>query len=87
MKDFLGQELAVGDHVLVGSAFGQQRGFRMGQIVKFSPKMVQVDTGRKRYVLLDVTARKTDSYYPQDLVKVLPEQMTWYMLNRGKDNG
>lgn len=84
MKDFLGQELAVGDHVIVGSAFGQQRGFRMGKVVKFSPKMVQVDTGKTRYILVDTQAKKLDSFYPQDLIKVSPEQMTWYMLNRGK---
>lgn len=78
MKDFLGQELAVGDHVIVGSAFGQQRGFTIGHIVKFSPKMVQVDTSR--------WDKKPNSFYPQDLVKVSPEQMTWYMLSRGKNS-
>lgn len=84
MKDFLGQDLAAGDHVIVGSAFGQQRGFRMGKVVKFSPKMVQVDTGKNRYILVDTQTKKLDSFYPQDLIKVSPEQMTWYMLNRGK---
>ena len=74
-KDFMGQDLAVGDYVLVGSPMDHGRGFKLGPIVKFSPKMVQVD--------LPSWNKKPTSVYPQDVFKVSPEQVTWYLLQKG----
>jgi hypothetical protein len=73
-KDFLGQDLAVGDHVLVGTPMDMGRGFKIGPIVKFSLKMVQVD--------LPSWNKKLTSVYPEEVFKVSPEQVTWYLLNK-----
>lgn len=70
MNDFLGQDLAVGDHVLVGSPAG----LALGVIVKFSPKMVQVDLNRRH--------KKPVSCYSETLCKLTSEQVMWHLLNR-----
>ena len=77
MKDFLNQDLAAGDHVIIGSTVGQGRGFRVMQVVKFSAKMVQV-TNPDTYTW----SKKTLSVYPNQLVKILPEQLTWWAISR-----
>jgi hypothetical protein len=74
MKDFLGQELAVGDFVLVGTPVNSGRGFALRKIVKFSPKMVQLESGY-------TWRTRPTSVYPQCVVKISPEQVTWYNLN------
>ena len=78
MKDFLNQDIAVGDHAILGTPTGQGRGFRVVQVVKFSPKMVQVTNP---YATGYYAGRKT-SVYPNQLVKILPEQLTWYAITR-----
>jgi hypothetical protein len=40
-RDFLGQELAVGDRVIIPDAHGYA-GFNWGTIIKITPKMVRV---------------------------------------------
>jgi hypothetical protein len=78
MRDFLNQELLVGDSAILGTPTGQGRGFRVVQVVKFSTKMVQVTNPHA------VTAygRRNTSVYPDQLVKILPEQLTWYAITK-----
>jgi hypothetical protein len=71
MKDFLNQELAIGDHViLIQDGY---RSYDVGVIEKFTPKQIRV---------------KINSYlgskmqYPVQLVKILPEQLTWYVISK-----
>jgi hypothetical protein len=78
MKDFLNQELAVDDWAILGTPTGQGRGFRVMKVVKFSAKMVQVTNP---YATGYYAGRKT-SVYPDQLVKILPEQLTWYTITR-----
>jgi hypothetical protein len=44
MKDFLGQELTIGDRVIVPEYYNYV-GFSWGTIIKFTPKMVRVSYG------------------------------------------
>jgi hypothetical protein len=74
MKDFFGQELAVGDHVLISTS--GSRGFEVHTIVKFSPKMVQVDKSTKWH------PGRMMSVHPTCTVKISAEMMTWYTLTR-----
>lgn len=78
IKDFLKQDLAPNDFVLVPSAYGSGRGFRIAQVLHFSPKMVRV-----RLSTCPRTGRHDDlSVYPTDLVKLSDEQMVWYNLKK-----
>jgi hypothetical protein len=50
MKDFLGQELTIGDRVIVpepgiAAIYYNYVGFSWGTIIKFTPKMVRVSYG------------------------------------------
>lgn len=78
ITDFLNQDLAVGDYAVLGTPTGQGRGFRLVQVVKFSTKMVQVINP----YATTKWGKKTISVYADQLVKVLPEQVSWYILNR-----
>jgi hypothetical protein len=78
MKDFLNQDLAAGDHVIMGSTVGQGRGFRVMQVVKFSTKMVQVTDP----YATTKWGKKNTSVYADQLVKILPEQLTWWAISR-----
>lgn len=78
VRDFLNQEIQVGDHAILGSPVGQGRGFRVVQVVKFSAKMVQVCNPHATTEY----GRRTTSVYPGQLVKILPEQLTWYAITR-----
>lgn len=75
MRDFLNQELAVGDHVVVCRSGSR---LQLRQIVKFSVKMVQISNPDAQYAW----ERKNISVYPYQLVKILPEQLTWYAISR-----
>jgi len=78
MKDFLNQELAVDDWAILGTPTGQGRGFRVMQVVKFSTKMVQVTDP----YATTKWGKKNTSVYADQLVKILPEQLTWWAISR-----
>lgn len=65
--DFIKQEIVAGDWVLVHMRYG----LSVGQITRFTPKMVVVQLSRKEH-----------SAYGNELVKLPPEQVTWYLLSR-----
>ncbi len=75
MRDFLGQELVLGDYVI----FMQQhcREFGMGKITKFTPKKVHVKWGTSDWASLLQT--------PNQLVKVAGEEVFAYALKNGID--
>ena len=67
--DVIGQELAVGDCVVVDYA---QYGLVVAKITRFTPKMVVVDLGGKEA-----------TEYATSMVKLTSEQATWYILTQG----
>lgn len=76
MKDFLNQELAEGDHAIIGTPYGPAPRFRVVQILGFSAKMVRITS---EYTW---SSRKSQSVYPNQLVKIMPEQLTWYAITK-----
>ena len=72
-RDFLGQELNIGDYVI----FMKQhyREFSMGKIVKFTPQKVRVKWGTSDWAELLQTA--------DQLVKVEGEEVFAYALKNG----
>lgn len=65
--DFFKQEIVVGDWVLVHMKYGMS----VGQITRFTPKMIVVQLSRKEH-----------SAYGFELIKLSPEQLTWHLLTR-----
>lgn len=48
MKDFLGQELNVGDNVVnIATSYGASKQLRKGKIIKIGKQMVTLDSGVK----------------------------------------
>jgi hypothetical protein len=65
MKDFLGQILAEGDHVIVIGSNPM-----IGTIVQFTDKMIVIERLKrpvKRW------------HYARELVKITPEQLVWHL--------
>lgn len=75
-KDFFEQDLAIDDLVLFGTTMSQGRGFEVGKIVRFTPKMVVVEVRNWR----DIPGTK--NVYSDDLYKVDEQLMTLYLLKR-----
>lgn len=73
MKDFLNQDLVVGDYVaMVYSCDSKQ--FRIGQIIKFTPKKDR---------LVEVGGHSWETVQDaRHLIKLYPEQVTWWTLTR-----
>lgn len=69
--DVIGQELAVGDCVVVDSQYG----LVVAKITRFTPKMVVVDLGGKEA-----------TEYATSMVKLTSEQATWYILKQGSSH-
>lgn len=46
-RDFLGQELTIGDRVIINNVGGCQ-GFDWGTVHSFTPKMVRVQVGERK---------------------------------------
>jgi hypothetical protein len=78
--DFFGQELAVGDTVIWGTAIGYGRGFEFGTISRFTPKKIEVVTPIKKH--WDGKPWSA-SCYPEQLCKVDPELVTMKLLKGG----
>lgn len=74
MKDFLNQDLAVGDHVIM---VGNGRNYRVGVVTKFTPKKVRVQF----YDWKRETIQRSDQ-----LIKMYPEQMTWWVMTRNQQS-
>ena len=70
-KDKLGRTINVGDFV----AYPQSNSLYVGKITKINPKMVKVLTLPK--------AKYDHNKYPDDVVKLEPSDMTWFMLKQG----
>ena len=69
--DVIGQELAVGDCVVVEAQYG----LVVAKITRFTPKMVVVDLGVKEA-----------TEYATSMVKLTSEQATWYFLTQGSSH-
>lgn len=69
--DVIGQELAVGDCVVVDAQYG----LVVAKITRFTPKMVVVDLGGKEA-----------TEYATSMVKLTSEQATWYILKQGSSH-
>lgn len=70
-KDKLNNELAVGDFV----AYPDRNSLEFGKVMKLNNKMIGVyPVLGKRY------GNRNYNKYPSDLVKLDPEDMTWYLL-------
>ena len=69
-KDFLGQVLQVGDHVLIGATFDN---FMCCEIVRFTPKMVRIQI---------LQTKKEKLLYDLEMVKVDSELITFHMLSK-----
>lgn len=71
-KDKLGRTISIGDFV----AFPQSNNLEVGKITKLNPKMVKV---------LKLPKAKYDyNKYPDDVVRLDPTDMTWYVLKNGE---
>lgn len=67
MKDFIGQELEIGDYVALMQP--NYRNMVLGKVEKFNPKMIKVSyTGYNKY-------ESTYSCYSQDVVKLNREDV------------
>lgn len=75
MKDFLHQDLEIGDYVVM--VYSDSKQFRIGKIIKFTPKMVRIE------FIGNTAWQKTSAQSPEDLIKLMPEQVTWYLMNKG----
>lgn len=74
MKDFLNQELAVGDYVIM---IGYGKNYRVGVITKFTPKKVRVKFYDSQWDMIQD---------PQQLIKMYPEQLTWWVLTKDQNS-
>ncbi len=72
MKDFLNQDLAVNDYVIM---IGYGKNYRVGVITKFTPKKVRVKFYDSQWDTIQA---------PQQLIKMYPEQLTWWVLTKGQ---
>jgi len=69
--DILGNELQVGDYV----AASYYRGLGICRVVKLTPKMVSLNL---------VGSKWNKSVYPNEMVKLKPEDVTMYILREKK---
>lgn len=95
IEDYFGQELQLGDVVILGTTMDQGRGFNIGTISKFNPKTIIVDDALKKSMrwVYDKTLEAKGSWdlnYPKQytvkshqLLKVDPELLTLALL-KGK---
>lgn len=70
-KDKLNNELAVGDFV----AYPSRNSLEFGKVMKLNNKMVGVIPAVSKYPVYGNTNK-----YPSDLVRLDPQDMTWYLL-------
>lgn len=70
-KDKLGRRISVGDFV----AYPQSNSLAVGKVTKLNPKMVKV--------LQLPRARYDQNKYPDDVVRLEAQDMTWFMLKNG----
>lgn len=75
MKDFLGRELNVGDHVIHMHPLGFKR-FKLGKIDRFTEK------GNDAYVLWGKNGVNEKRQHGNQLVKVEGPDLTWFFLNQ-----
>lgn len=75
MKDFLNQDLELGDCVAL--VFSDSKRFHIGRIIKFTPKMVRLEFVTRSW-------SQTTIQSPEDLIKLQPEQVTWYLLTQNQ---
>jgi len=73
MKDFLGNELAVGDYVVLSQS--NYVGLQFGKVLKFTPKNVTV--ARRKYKGSDPTHYNTPS---STMVKIDPDVALMFIL-------
>lgn len=86
VKDFLGQELEVGDYLVYGTTMSSGRGLYIGRIVKFNPKTIKVA------VVVDTNGIYIDSderyynglhnLYSCECLKIAEEALVVYKLTR-----
>lgn len=74
MKDFLNQDLELGDFVVM--VYSESKRFHIAKIIKFTPKMVRIEFITRNW-------NKETVQSPEDLIKLHPEQVTWYLLTQG----
>jgi hypothetical protein len=70
-KDKLGRIINVGDFV----AYPQRNSLEFGKVMKLNNKMVGVIPAVSKYKIYGNTNK-----YPQDLVRLESQDMTWYIL-------
>ncbi len=75
MRDFLGQELVLGDYVIYMKQHSREMG--LGKIIKLTAKKVRVKWGNHNWAELLQT--------PEQLVKVSGEEVFAYALKHGVD--
>jgi hypothetical protein len=70
-KDKLGRTIVIGDFV----AYPSRNSLEFGKVMKLNPKMVGVVPAVSKYKIYGNTNK-----YPQDLVRLDAQDMTWYIL-------
>lgn len=70
-KDKLGRVIALGDFV----AYPSRNSLEFGRVMKLNNKMVGVIPAVSKYKIYGNTNK-----YPVDLVRLDPQDMTWYIL-------
>ena len=70
-KDKLGRVISLGDFV----AYPSRNSLEFGRVMKLNPKMVGVVPAVSKYKIHGNTNK-----YPVDLVRLEPQDMTWYIL-------
>ena len=74
-KDKLGRTINVGDFV----AYPSHNSLGFGKVVKLNAKMVGVIPAVSKRPIY-----KNTNKYPADLVRLAPEDMTWYILKNSE---
>jgi hypothetical protein len=72
-KDKLGREIKVGDFV----AYPERNSLQFGRVMKLNAKMIGVLPAIQH---AKWPQTKNTNKYPPDLVRLAPEEMTWYIL-------
>lgn len=72
-KDFLGQDLEIGNFVVYGTTMNKSRGMVLAKVVKFTPKMVCCEREINK---------KVDKVYETDMMKVDDKVVFTYKINR-----
>lgn len=70
-KDKLGRKISVGDFV----AYPSRNSLEFGKVMKLNNKMIGVIPAVSKYPIYGNTNK-----YPVDLVRLDPQDMTWYIL-------